>query len=181
MKSRRFVILTGFGFATASFLGCARATQTQQPSGSGVESPKAASPTATPPAQTTQAETAPSSQATVLRSGNFVTGEHPTQGTAQIVTQKNQRRLELNAAFSTSTSGPDLFVILHRSADVIGSTTPPDFPIKEGDYVSLAPLQSYSGAQSYAIPDNLNLADFKSAAIWCRQFNATFGAALLKP
>ncbi|MEH1971040.1 DM13 domain-containing protein [Nostoc sp.] len=25
----------------------------------------------------------------------------------------------------------------------------------------------------------MNLADYKSAAIWCRQFNATFGAAKL--
>jgi hypothetical protein len=84
-------------------------------------------------------------------------------------------------AFKTSTSGPDLVVILHRSADVIGSTPPPAFPIKEGDYTLLAPLKSYTGAQSYPIPDDLNLADFKSAAIWCRRFNATFGAARLNP
>ncbi len=95
--------------------------------------------------------------------------------------QNNQRYLELDQTFATSTAGPDLVVILHRLADVIGSTTPPAFAINEGDYVLLAPLTNFTGAQRYAIPDDLNLADFKSAAIWCRQFNATFGAATLKP
>ncbi|HYX14670.1 MAG TPA: DM13 domain-containing protein, partial [Nostoc sp.] len=41
------------------------------------------------------------------------------------------------------------------------------------------PLKKYSGAQTYSIPQSINLADYKSAAIWCRKFNATFGAANL--
>jgi Electron transfer DM13 len=183
MKSRRLFILAGFSFATVSVLGCAKETATQSaptPPAVPASSPIATTPQSPAPAQGTSSSPA-SSKAIVLRSGSFVTGEHPTQGAAQIVTQNNQRRLELNSAFSTSTSGPDLFVVLHRSANVIGSTTPPDFPIKAADYVVLAPLQSYSGAQSYAIPDSINLDDFQSVAIWCRRFNATFGAALLKP
>jgi hypothetical protein len=76
--------------------------------------------------------------------------------------------------------GPDLVVILHRSEDVIGSTTPPAYPINEGDYVVLAPLQQFKGAQSYPIPDTINLADYRSVGIWCRKFNATFGAAALR-
>ncbi|MEH2407615.1 MAG: DM13 domain-containing protein [Nostoc sp.] len=43
----------------------------------------------------------------------------------------------------------------------------------------LAPLKKYSDAQTYPIPNNINLADYKSAAIWCRKFNPTFGAANL--
>ncbi|MEB3174649.1 MAG: DM13 domain-containing protein, partial [Cyanobacteriota bacterium] len=85
------------------------------------------------------------SQLSELRSGEFVDGEHPTQGTVRIVTKGDKRFLELDQTFATSTSGPDLVVILHRLADVIGSTTPPAFPIKEGDYILLAPLKSYSG------------------------------------
>ena len=88
--------------------------------------------------------------------------------------------LELDSAFATSTSGPDLVVILHRSSDVIGSTVPPAYPIEEGDYIFLAPLKSYTGAQTYVIPEEIELAEFKSAAIWCRKFNATFGAATLQ-
>jgi Electron transfer DM13 len=176
MKSRRFILVTGLSFTTASLLGCAKDAVTQQSVPSPVsESPKSTAPVANSPSP----QTAQSSPASVLRSGKFVDGEHPTQGTVRIVRQNNQRLLELDQAFTTSTSGPDLVVILHRLADVLGSTKPPAFPIKEGDYVLLAPLKSYSGAQSYPIPTSLNLDDFKSAAIWCRKFNATFGAATL--
>lgn len=111
------------------------------------------------------------------KSGTFVSGEHPTQGTARIVMREGKPFLELDQTFRTSEMGPDLVVILHRSANVIGSTKPPAYPLKQGDYVILAPLQKFSGAQSYPIPENINLADYKSAAIWCRKFNATFGAA----
>lgn len=177
MKSRRFVLVTSLSF-TVSLLGCTRNTVTQQ-SGSNAasESPKSNDSVANSPSP----QTAQSSQLLVLRSGEFVDGEHPTQGIVRIVKQNTQRLLELDQTFTTSTSGPDLVVILHRLADVIGSTIPPAFPIKEGDYVLLAPLKSYSGTQSYLIPANLNLDDFKSAVIWCRRFNATFGAATLKP
>ena len=118
--------------------------------------------------------------AKVLSSGTFVDGEHSTKGTARIVQKGDERILELDRAFQTSTSGPDLVVILHKSPDVIGSTVPPAYPIKEGDYVSIAPLKSYSGAQSYVIPASINSEDFASAAIWCRKFNATFGTARLQ-
>lgn len=173
MKSRRFIVITGLSFTILSLLSCNREAQTQQPASSPV--------TATSATNSPLPQTAQSSQASLLSSGNFVDGEHPTKGTVRIVMRNNQRFLELDQAFSTSTSGPDLVVILHRSVDVIGSTIPPAFPLKEGDYVLLAPLKSYSGTQSYAIPDSINLNDFKSAAIWCRRFNATFGAAMLKP
>jgi hypothetical protein len=118
-------------------------------------------------------------QGVALRSGAFVDGEHPTTGTVRLLKQGGTTTLELDGAFSTSTSGPDLVVALHRSGDVIGSTTPPAFPINEGDYVVLAPLQSYSGAQSYAVPPEIQTDDFESAVIWCRRFNATFATARL--
>ena len=141
---------------------------------------------ATDPANLKQESSAPAnataaSQDSVVRSGSFVSGEHPTQGTARVVLRGQRRFLDLDPAFSTSTSGPDLVVVFHRSEDVIGSSQPPAFPINDGDYAVLAPLQDYSGAQSYAIPDAINLDDYASVAIWCRRLNATFGAAALKP
>lgn len=177
MKSHRFILVASLSF-TVILLGCTRGTATQQSGSNAVsESPKSNDPVVNSPSP----QTAQSSQLSVLRSGTFVDGEHPTQGNVRIIKQNNQRLLELDKTFTTSTSGPDLVVILHRLADVIGSTTPPAYPIKEGDYVLLAPLKSYNGTQSYLIPASLNLDDFKSAAIWCRRFNATFGAATLKP
>jgi hypothetical protein len=125
------------------------------------------------PAEVAQAEPA------VLRTGMFVDGEHPTQGTAQIIEQGGDRRLELGDDFQTD-PGPDLVVVLHRSADVLGASTPPAFPINEGDYIVLEPLQNVVGNQQYPIPADIDLDDYQSAAIWCRQFNATFGAAPLQ-
>jgi hypothetical protein len=122
---------------------------------------------------------AQSSPSTVIKSGKFVSGEHPTQGTARITKRNNKLFVSLDRSFKTSTSGPDLVVILHRSKNVIGSTKPPAYAIKKGDYVVLAPLKKFSGAQTYAIPSNINLADYQSVAIWCRKFNSTFGAASL--
>ena len=118
---------------------------------------------------------------TAERTGTFVSGEHPTEGTVRLVTRNGQSSIELGEDFATSELGPDLVVILHRSNDVIGSTEPPAYPINEGDYVVLAPLQAFKGAQSYPIPSTVNLADYQSAGIWCRQFNAMFGAAALNP
>jgi hypothetical protein len=137
------------------------------------ESASVASPTMT-------ASASAMAKSTTLSSGNFVSGEHPTQGKVEIVNQNGKRILKLNEQFKTSTSGPDLVVALHRSTNVIGETTPPAYPLKEGDYTVLAPLKQYSGAQSYDIPDDINLDNFQSAVIWCRRFNATFGSAALK-
>ncbi|MFB2834922.1 DM13 domain-containing protein [Floridanema evergladense] len=115
-----------------------------------------------------------------VKTGSFVSGEHSTSGTVRIITKNGKSSLELDQSFKTSNMGPDLVVILHRSNNVIASTKPPSYPLKEGDYVLIAPLKKFSGSQSYSIPNNVNLADYKSAVIWCRKFNATFGAATLK-
>ncbi|HIK45013.1 MAG TPA: DM13 domain-containing protein [Leptolyngbyaceae cyanobacterium M65_K2018_010] len=116
----------------------------------------------------------------VIKSGSFISGEHATSGIARIVNNSGQLVLELDQTFETSPMGPDLVVVLHRSEDVIGSTEPPAFPLREGDYAILAELESFSGGQRYLIPTDVNLDDYRSVAIWCRRFNATFGAATLQ-
>lgn len=120
-----------------------------------------------------------STKPSIISSGSFMPGEHPTQGTARIINQNGKPFLELDQGFKTSNLGPDLVVILHRSSNVLGSTKPPAYPLKAGDYTLLAPLRKFSGTQRYAIPATINLAEYKSAVIWCRKFNATFGAAKL--
>jgi len=102
----------------------------------------------------------------------FQAGEHPTKGNIRVITYQGKRYLEFDKSFKTD-NGPDLFVILHRDRTV------PIYGIKEKDYKSIARLQKTKGTQRYAIPDNVNLADFKSVAVWCRKFNATFGFATL--
>ncbi|PSB15693.1 electron transfer flavoprotein [Phormidesmis priestleyi ULC007] len=133
------------------------------------------SPNSTP----AQSASQPGRAATIVRAGTLKAGEHDTQGMVQIVTQAGHTFLKLDQSFKTSNQGPDLVVILHRSPNILGSAKPPSYSLKAGDYVVLAPLQKFSGGQQYAIPDSINVANYQSAAIWCRKFNATFGAAKL--
>ncbi len=172
---RNFLVFAGLTIATVAIFGCTQqqaVTQTTSPTDESTVT-VSSSPTNSLTKETTQTSK-------ILRSGTFVDGEHPTSGTVRIVEKDGKHILELDSAFRTSTTGPDLVVILHRLPDVIGSTKPPAYPINEGDYVILTPLQKYTGAQSYEIPKNISLEEFKSAAIWCRKFNATFGAARLQ-
>ncbi len=104
--------------------------------------------------------------------GKFVAAEHPTQGAVGIIKEKGKRYLEFDKTFK-SDMGPDLYVILHRAAVL------PKGGLKEPDYITIGRLQKVSGTQRYAIPNNVNLANYRTVAVWCRQFNATFGYALL--
>jgi hypothetical protein len=110
--------------------------------------------------------------AAVGQSGDFQPGEHPTQGKVSVFAKNNKSYLQFDQNFKTD-SGPDLVVILHRS------DAPPIYGVKAKDYVLIAPLQKVAGSQTYVLPSNLNLSEYKSVAIWCRKFNATFGYATL--
>jgi hypothetical protein len=109
----------------------------------------------------------------ILRSGSFVTVEqdHPTQGQAKIISQNGKRYLEFDQKFTTA-QGPDVEILLYRGQSL---------PVKlaEKDYLTLAKLQKFNGAQRYEIPANINLDDFQAVGIWCKKFNVTFGYAAL--
>ncbi|MEM7556415.1 MAG: DM13 domain-containing protein [Cyanobacteria bacterium P01_A01_bin.84] len=108
----------------------------------------------------------------LLASGEFVKAEKATTGQAKIVSINGKRYLKLSKGFSTG-NGPDVKIILHKNSSVPGN-------IKEGNYITLAPIKSFNGSQTYEIPSNVNLDDYKSVGIWCEEFNATFGYASLK-
>jgi hypothetical protein len=102
-----------------------------------------------------------------LKSGQFVTAEHTTEGAARIVTEDGKRYLVLDSAFMTD-AGPDLFVLLHQE---------PMPQTYAQNYISLGELKNVKGEQRYVIPDDADLDTFRSVVIWCRMFNATFGYA----
>jgi hypothetical protein len=114
--------------------------------------------------------------AQVAMSGSFVevAPNHPTVGTAKLVEREGKMFLEFSADFQT-VEGPAVRVVLHKSGDV---------PVKiEGtEYVKLGDLKSISGAQSYEIelPPGEDINDYKSAVVWCEQFDVTFAAAAFK-
>lgn len=107
---------------------------------------------------------------TKAKPGNFVAAEHATQGNARIISVKGKRYVEFDKAFK-SEQGPDLHVILYSAETV------PKGGLDKQNYVTLGRLKNIQGTQRYAIPKNVNLANFHSIAIWCRAFNATFGYA----
>ncbi|BAZ50395.1 hypothetical protein NIES4103_30110 [Nostoc sp. NIES-4103] len=174
MKAKHLFIL---GITALLMVSCIREPSNQQVTTT-TTSTNASLPIASNPLNTSS-QSAQSSDTTTLKSGTFVSGEHKTQGTVRITNKDGKSFIELDESFKTSTLGPDLVVVLHRSDNVISSTKPPSYSLKEGDYIVISPLQKFSGTQKYLIPSNINLAEYKSAAIWCRKFNATFGAASL--
>jgi len=166
------LIPLSFGLLTLVLAACAPTLINQQ----AIATPSIETVTSAPQTATSS----PNPQlAQAIKSGKFVSAEHPTRGNARIVKKNGQTFVEFDGSFKTD-AGPSLVVALHRSSNVLAGTKPPAYPIKEGDYVVLAPLKKTSGAQSYQIPANINLANYQSVLVWCQQFNATFGTASLK-
>ncbi|MEO0947587.1 MAG: DM13 domain-containing protein [Cyanobacteria bacterium J06641_5] len=92
----------------------------------------------------TELNTPVAASSEVLVTGDFVpVGKDAIAGTARIIEENGKRYLVLNRDFST-TQGPDLLVTLYRESVVPGS-------IAEADYISLAPLEQFSGEQRYEI------------------------------
>lgn len=115
-----------------------------------------------------------------IKEGKFQSGEHETKGMAHLLQGDNGRYyIEFDRKFATD-KGPDLFVVLHRSSDVLGSSQPPNYPLEKAEYYTVSPLLKVKGKQRYILPGDFNPSQYQSVAIWCRQFNATFGAASLE-
>lgn len=169
-------------FATLLVTACtspsAAPPETETPATEAVET-EADEPTpSTEPAATEPAATQ-TPQSVVTRTGIFASAEHETTGNVTLTSDNGQQTLVFDGAFATS-DGPDLVVVLHRSANVIAESEPPAYPLNEADYVVIAPLTSTTGTQEYVVPAEIDLSAFESVAIWCQAFNATFGAAPLQ-
>ncbi|MEM6840088.1 MAG: DM13 domain-containing protein [Cyanobacteria bacterium P01_C01_bin.120] len=153
--------------------------ETDTPAAETAPVPEAAEPaTAEPAPEEPAAAPEPVPTATV-RTGTFASAEHETTGGVELISDNGQQTLLFDDTFATS-DGPDLVVVLHRSANVIAESPPPAYPLNEADYVVIAPLTSPTGAQEYVVPAEIDLSAFESVAVWCQAFNATFGAAPLQ-
>jgi len=102
--------------------------------------------------------------------GQFVAvGSNSTEGTFKVVEEDGKTYIEFSEDFEVS-EGPDLEIILHKDQVVESS-------IEEEDYISLAPIESFAGKQRYEVPEDVDLDDYASVAVWCEDFNVTFGYA----
>lgn len=112
-------------------------------------------------------------RAAATNSGQFVAvgTRNNTEGTFKVVEEDGKQYIEFSEDFAVS-EGPDLEIILHKDPTVKSS-------IAEEDYISLAQIESFTGTQRYEVPEGVDLNDYASVAVWCEEFNVTFGYAQL--
>lgn len=115
------------------------------------------------------------SQQIALMSGEFVAAEAPTTGTAKIVEDNGQMYLEIDSAFQTGDTAPDLQILLDTVEQPPASYEDADYT----RYLNLGGIQSITGEQRYPIPNFVDPSQFSSVVIWCRMANATYGYAPL--
>jgi hypothetical protein len=131
-----------------------------------------------PSAAAAAATASPSAGPTLLAQGTFVSHEHATSGTVQLVWVPDGSRY-LRLEHLDTSNGPLLQVWL---------TDAPVRPGKDGWYVfddgrhvDLGPLKGNKGNQNYAVPAGVDLAQYRSVTVWCARFHVSFGAAELNP
>jgi hypothetical protein len=113
----------------------------------------------------------------VLAAGEFISHEHETTGSAQLVRLADGRRQLVLRDLDTS-NGPDLRVWLTDRPVIDGTAGWRVFD--DGKWVELARLKGNRGDQVYDIPPSVDLADARSVSIWCRRFSVSFGAVELR-
>ena len=110
---------------------------------------------------------------TELASGEFVSQEHETSGTATILELPDGSRTLRLEGFET-TNGPDLHVWLSEKS--AGGNW---FKYGGGRKAQLGELKANRGNHNYAIPADVELDGLRSVVIWCKRFHVAFGSAPL--
>jgi hypothetical protein len=112
----------------------------------------------------------------LVAEGEFVSHEHTTTGTAQLIQDESgSYRLEL-VDLDTS-NGPDLRVWLTDQPVIEGQAGWHVFD--DGQWVELDRLKGNQGNQVYLLPEGVDPSDYTSVSIWCKRFAVSFGAAPL--
>jgi hypothetical protein len=133
-------------------------------------SPAPAAPTTAPtPGPTTAASPTPAQfEPHAVRQGEFVSADdfHFTYGNALLIETAPGNYTLRFEDFSVR-NGPDVFVLLSPTNDY-----------GEGA-LNLGSLKGTDGAFNYEVPPGTDVSQYKSAVIWCRQFDVLFGHAEL--
>ena len=111
-------------------------------------------------------------QAAGVRQGAFMGRDHPTSGTAMVLSMQDGSRL-LRLEDLKTDNGPDLRVYLSTApATAAGSAF-------DDEFLDLGGLKGNIGSQNYAIAANVDVAKYRSVVVWCRRFAVAFGVAPL--
>ncbi|MER5938402.1 DM13 domain-containing protein [Streptomyces sp. NPDC001928] len=117
----------------------------------------------------------PGAAAKPSATGAFITHEHETSGSVQVL-DLDGGKATLRLTDLRTSDGPALHVWLS------------DQPVKkdgggnldDGKHIDLGDLKGNEGNQNYAIPAGTDLDKFTTVTIWCERFSVSFGAAELK-
>ncbi|MDX3533452.1 DM13 domain-containing protein [Streptomyces sp. MB09-01] len=124
------------------------------------------------------ASASPPAAPRTVAQGTLISHEHATTGTVTLLRLADGSHVLRLEDLDTS-NGPDLKVWLTDAPVVEGVAGWRVFD--DGEHVSLGALKGNKGDQNYAVPADVNPADYSSLAIWCDRFDVSFGAAALKP
>jgi hypothetical protein len=115
-------------------------------------------------------------EATPIQTGIFHGQVHSTSGRASIYKGKDGNLILRLTNFKTS-NGPDVHVLLIAAKDARDND---NFLMNNVERVELGKLKGNEGDQNYEIPAGADLSKYRTVAIYCERFNATFGAAPLE-
>ena len=106
-----------------------------------------------------------------LASGNFWKVEVATSGSVKFIKTGNTQTIQITNL--NTSSAPDLGIYLSKAGS-IPSSAGISWAIK------LTQLRSHKGTQTYSVPANIDLSQYKSIAIHCTKYNKLFGSASLR-
>jgi len=115
------------------------------------------------------AQTSSEAIAEALAPSSFVKKRYNIKGSWNVREQDGQTVIQFNDDFKTK-GGPDLKIYL--SSKTLSELDSGDV---EDTSVKLSVLKSNKGAQSYILPADLNLSDYKSVVIHCEAFSVLWG------
>ncbi|MET9411065.1 DM13 domain-containing protein [Streptomyces sp. NPDC002935] len=114
-------------------------------------------------------------QAEQLGTGDFISHEHETSGSAEILRLADEKAALRLTNLRTS-DGPALHVWLtDQPVEQNGGGN-----LDDGKHIDLGDLKGNEGSQNYAIPPGTDLNTFSTVTIWCERFSVSFGAAELE-
>jgi hypothetical protein len=133
--------------------------------------PPTAAPTIAPTSTAIPATAAPTATpfaAHTVRAGTWESADdfHYTIGDALLIEAEPGKYTLRFENFSVR-NGPDVYVLLSKTNDY------------GGEPLNLGGLKGTDGAFNYEVPAGTDVAQYKSAIIWCRQFDVLFGHAEL--
>lgn len=123
-------------------------------------------------------EQQPPSGPVLVSSGDFISHEHETSGTASIVRHPDGSYQLVLENLETS-NGPDVRVWL--SAGPVMEGRAGWFTAGDHEHIDIAPLKGNRGNQVYDLPADFDPSSWPTVDLWCDDFSVSFGAAALTP